>query len=75
MRKISRTMSGASPRLGSSSSSSARLRHQRAAERQHLALAARQRAGELAPALGEARESARRHPAGRAARRRGRASA
>ena len=34
----------------------ARARHQRAAERQHLLLAARQRARGLPPTLGEARE-------------------
>ena len=52
-----RTISGASPRLGSSSISSFGLRHQRAAERQHLPLAARERAGELRRAAPSAREA------------------
>ena len=47
MRKISRTTIGASPSDGSSSSSSRGMRHQRAGEREHLLLAARERAGAL----------------------------
>jgi hypothetical protein len=57
MRKISRTTSGARPRLGSSSISSLG-RHQRAADGQHLPLTARQRAGQLRAALLQAREQA-----------------
>ena len=50
------TTAGARPRLGSSSSSMLRVAHQRAPDGQHLALAARQRAGALAAPLGQARE-------------------
>ena len=53
---MSRTTSGARPRLGSSSISSARLAHQRAADGEHLPLAARERAGELGAPLAQARE-------------------
>ena len=67
MRKISRTTSGARPRLGSSSISSLGCRHQRAADREHLALAARQRAGELRAALLQAREQRRTRARARAA--------
>ncbi len=49
-------MIGARPRLGSSSIKQLRLAHQRAAHRQHLLLAAGQRAGELLAALLEARK-------------------
>ena len=52
--KISRTISGARPRLGSSSNQKPRLRHQRTAKRQHLPFAAGQRLRLLPTALGEA---------------------
>jgi hypothetical protein len=54
-RSSSATMIGARPSSGSSSSSS-RVEHQRAAEGQHLLLAARQLRAEVAAALGQARE-------------------
>ena len=60
MLKISRTISGARPSDGSSSISSFGLRHQRAAQREHLALAAGQRAGELRRAARAGAGSARR---------------
>ena len=60
MRNTSCTMAGARPSEGSSNMISSRLAHQAAADRQHLLLAAGQRAGRLAPPFGEAREHARR---------------
>ena len=57
MRKISATIFGARPNDGSSSSSSLGAEHQRAADRQHLLLAARQRAGLLVAALAEPRKA------------------
>ena len=57
MLKISLTISGARPSDGSSSISSFGLRHQRAAQRQHLPLAAGQRAGELVAPLRETRKA------------------
>ena len=55
----SSTRSGERPSDGSSRMSSLRLRHQAAADRQHLLLAAGQRAGALALPLGEPREDRR----------------
>ena len=54
--KICRTISGASPSDGSSSSRQPRPAHQRARDRQHLLLAARQRAAALGEALLQPRE-------------------
>ncbi len=51
-------MSGARPNEGSSSSIKARAQHQRAPDRQHLLLAARQRAGLLPVAFAKAGEIA-----------------
>ena len=56
----SSTMIGARPSSGSSSSSTLRIEHQRAADRQHLLLAAGQLVAEIVAALGEARKHARR---------------
>ena len=52
----SRTMIGASPSNGSSSRIDLRVAHQRAGDRQHLLLAAREIGAAAAPALLEARE-------------------
>jgi hypothetical protein len=49
-------MIGARPSSGSSSSSSLRVQHQRAADRQHLLLAARELRAQIRLALGKARE-------------------
>ena len=57
MRRISRTISGAKPEARLVEQQQPRLRHQRAAERQHLAFAAGQRLRLLLAALGEARET------------------
>ena len=58
MPKSSRTTSGARPNDGSSSSISRGAQHQRARHREHLLLAAGERAGLLAAPLVEAREVA-----------------
>ena len=58
IRKFCCTSAGESPIDGSSISSKRGLRHQRAAHRDHLLLAARQCAGELVRALLEPREQA-----------------
>ena len=67
--KISRTISGARPRLGSSSSSRRGPAHQRAGDREHLLLAAAQRArragGGARPGAGSARTGARCRPGSR----------
>ena len=65
MWKISRTMSGARPEARLVEHQQPRPRHQRAAEREHLALAAGERAGELCAAARAGAESARRPPPGR----------
>ena len=63
--KIFATISGARPIDGSSSSSSFGSRHQRARHREHLLLAARERAGDLVAPLLQAREALRTALAGR----------
>ena len=54
--KTSSTTTGARPSEGSSKHDEARLPHQAAGDRQHLLLAAGERAGALPPPLGEPRE-------------------
>ena len=71
-RRSGRRSSGARPIDGSSSISSSRRRGEPAADRQHLLLAARQRAGELVAPLGQDREQRRRCARGSASSRAGR---